>query len=60
MTKSLDKESTFFRNSLSLSMMSELHTEITENQNDLTLRVIIITAEGNIFSAGHNLKELVC
>lgn len=47
------------RNSLSLSMMLELHKQITENENDSKLRTIIVAAEGNIFSAGHNLKELV-
>lgn len=49
-----------FRNALSLKMMEELTNNITKDQNDLELRVIVIKAEGPIFSAGHNLKELVC
>lgn len=40
-------------------MMNELLQKITENQNDKNLRVVVLAAEGAIFSAGHNLKELV-
>ena len=46
-----------FRNALSLAMLKQL-------QNDLftipdSLRVIILKANGPVFSAGHDLKELV-
>lgn len=49
----------FFRNSLSLDMMNDLTEAINRNKDDVTLRAIIISAKGNVFSAGHNLKELV-
>lgn len=39
-------------------MMEELTGRIQKDQNDLGLRVIVINAEGPMFSAGHNLKEL--
>lgn len=40
-------------------MMEGITNNITNDQNNLDLRVIVIKAEGPIFSAGHNLKELV-
>ncbi|EFA08608.2 enoyl-CoA hydratase domain-containing protein 3, mitochondrial [Tribolium castaneum] len=46
------------RNSLSISMMDHLINNISETSADKSTRVIIIGAEGPIFSAGHNLKEL--
>ncbi|XP_050348112.1 enoyl-CoA hydratase domain-containing protein 3, mitochondrial isoform X1 [Nymphalis io] len=46
------------KNSLSLVMMENLITAINENKNDTSLRAIILSAKGNVFSAGHNLKEL--
>ncbi|XP_026495583.2 enoyl-CoA hydratase domain-containing protein 3, mitochondrial isoform X1 [Vanessa tameamea] len=46
------------KNSLSLAMMENLITAINENKNDTSLRAIILSANGNVFSAGHNLKEL--
>ncbi|XP_050348114.1 enoyl-CoA hydratase domain-containing protein 3, mitochondrial isoform X3 [Nymphalis io] len=39
-------------------MMENLITAINENKNDTSLRAIILSAKGNVFSAGHNLKEL--
>lgn len=48
-----------FRNSLSIAMMENLIDNITRGQDDPSIRVIIITGVGPIFSAGHNLKELV-
>lgn len=48
-----------FRNSLSLAMMENLIEAINANKNDTTLRAIVLSATGNVFSAGHNLKELV-
>lgn len=47
------------RNSLSIGMMQELLHNLKEQQNDKNLRVVVLAAEGTIFSAGHNLKELV-
>lgn len=40
-------------------MMHDLLRNLKENQNDKTLRVVVLAAEGPVFSAGHNLKELV-
>lgn len=48
----------FFRNSLSLQMMDNLIENITHDQNNEALRCIVLSARGNVFSAGHNLKEL--
>lgn len=47
-----------YRNALSLDMMTQLLTDIKRNQNDENLRVIVLSANGSVFSAGHNLKEL--
>lgn len=44
------------RNALSLLMLEALQTSL--NDDDKDLRVIIITAKGPVFSAGHDLKEL--
>lgn len=40
-------------------MMDNLLENITLNQNDGNLRCIVLSAKGKVFSAGHNLKELV-
>lgn len=48
------------RNSLSIGMMEALIDNISEGQSNNELRVIVLEGEGPIFSAGHNLKELVC
>lgn len=40
-------------------MMNHLIEAINKNKEDISLRAIIISAKGNVFSAGHNLKELV-
>ncbi|XP_049875725.1 enoyl-CoA hydratase domain-containing protein 3, mitochondrial isoform X2 [Pectinophora gossypiella] len=47
------------KNSLSLEMMEHLTEAINKNKDDTSLRAIILSAKGNVFSAGHNLKELV-
>lgn len=47
------------RNSLSLGMMSDLLSNLKDNADDKNLRVVVLSAEGPIFSAGHNLKEMV-
>lgn len=46
------------RNSLSECMMAELIEKINEDRDNKDVRCIVLSAEGNIFSAGHNLKEL--
>ncbi|CAH0725708.1 unnamed protein product, partial [Brenthis ino] len=46
------------KNSLSLEMMNHLIDAINLNKNDTSLRAIVLSAKGNVFSAGHNLKEL--
>ncbi|XP_007444477.2 enoyl-CoA hydratase domain-containing protein 3, mitochondrial, partial [Python bivittatus] len=46
------------RNALSLSMLKSLHQDILHNIDSTDLRVIIISAEGPVFSSGHDLKEL--
>lgn len=38
--------------------MSQLLTDIKRNRNDENLRCIILSGNGPVFSAGHNLKEL--
>jgi enoyl-CoA hydratase/carnithine racemase len=46
------------RNCLSMVMMENLIQEIKRNEDDKSLRVIVLSAAGHVFSAGHNLKEL--
>lgn len=46
------------RNCLSMSMMENLIQEIKRNENEKSLRVIVLSSTGPVFSAGHNLKEL--
>ncbi|KAL7738025.1 hypothetical protein ACLKA6_006379 [Drosophila palustris] len=46
------------RNSLSLDMMKSLHEVLLKDCDNLELRCIVLSAEGNVWSAGHNLKEL--
>ncbi|XP_075064735.1 enoyl-CoA hydratase domain-containing protein 3, mitochondrial isoform X2 [Mixophyes fleayi] len=45
------------RNALSLAMLQSLQKDILYEVHDMDLRVIIIAAEGPVFSSGHNLKE---
>ncbi len=46
------------RNPLSSAMLQALYQQIKEaNEND-AVRVIVIKGEGNVFSAGHDLKEM--
>ena len=45
-------------NSLSEEMMAALEDNIKTLSLDNTVKVIIIDAIGNIFSSGHNLKEI--
>jgi len=45
-------------NSLSLEMMSALHDALVKDKDNVDLRCVVLTAQGKIWSAGHNLKEL--
>ena len=46
------------RNSLSEDLIVALHAAIDRLSADVTVRAIVVTAEGPAFSAGHDLKEL--
>lgn len=46
------------RNSLSEAMIAELHRALREIGDDATVRAMVIAANGNAFSAGHDMKEL--
>jgi enoyl-CoA hydratase/carnithine racemase len=46
------------RNPLSIGMLGALNTEIAAASADPGIAVIVIAAEGPVFSAGHDLKEL--
>lgn len=46
------------RNCLSIAMMESLIREIKKNEDDKSLRIIVLSSTGPVFSAGHNLKEL--
>ena len=45
-------------NVLSEEMMSEIQSILDKSMNDKSIRVIVISAEGKTFSAGHDLKQL--
>ncbi|XP_019399257.1 PREDICTED: enoyl-CoA hydratase domain-containing protein 3, mitochondrial [Crocodylus porosus] len=46
------------RNALSLATLRSLRDDILREADSTDLRVIIISAEGPVFSSGHDLKEL--
>ena len=46
------------RNALSLAMMDELLGHLESAENDDGVRVVVIRAEGPVFSSGHDLREL--
>ena len=46
------------KNPLSESMMSVLKEEIKGASSDQSIRVIVLSAIGNVFSSGHDLKEI--
>ncbi len=50
----------YFRNALSLAMLDSLHKAISDKSDDPDLRVIVLRSSGPVFSAGHDLRELVC
>ncbi|WP_417669793.1 enoyl-CoA hydratase [Roseibium sp.] len=45
-------------NALSREMMSALSAELTKAAEDPAVRVVLLGAEGKVFCAGHDLKEL--
>lgn len=47
------------RNSLSMGMMNSILEALTQDWQNKELRCIVLTAKGPVWSAGHNLKELV-
>jgi enoyl-CoA hydratase/carnithine racemase len=46
------------RNSLSESLIAELHAALKEIHDDNSVRALVIAANGPAFSAGHDMKEL--
>ena len=46
------------QNVLSEEMMTNIQSAFDKSYNDKSIRVIIISAEGKTFSAGHDLKQL--
>jgi enoyl-CoA hydratase/carnithine racemase len=46
------------RNSLSEALLLALDTELAAIAADTTVRAVVITANGPVFSAGHDLKEM--
>uniref|UniRef100_H0WSV0 Enoyl-CoA hydratase domain-containing protein 3, mitochondrial n=2 Tax=Otolemur garnettii TaxID=30611 RepID=H0WSV0_OTOGA len=46
------------RNALSLAMLKSLQKDILHEAESKDLKVIVISAEGPVFSSGHDLKEL--
>lgn len=46
------------RNSLSEEMMAALQDALDAAADDIAVRVILLRAEGNVFCAGHDLKEM--
>lgn len=46
------------RNALSRTMMDAVHTRLDDIANDDAVRVVILAAEGPVFCAGHDLKEM--
>ncbi|XP_078092085.1 enoyl-CoA hydratase domain-containing protein 3, mitochondrial [Mustelus asterias] len=46
------------RNALSLTMLESLRSDLLHEAESNELRVIVISAEGPVFSSGHDLKEL--
>ena len=46
------------RNALSENMLDALHEKIMESAENPKIRVVIISAKGQVFCAGHDLKEI--
>lgn len=49
----------YCRNTLSIAMLQNLIEEIKQAGDDVSLKSIVLCADGPVFSAGHNLNELV-
>lgn len=47
------------RNSLSLDMLNSISEALTNGWENKDLRCIVLAAKGPVWSAGHNLKELL-
>src|ERR1035438_6000709 len=47
------------RNALSLALMQELIDCLSEIESQRDLRAVILAANGSVFSAGHDLSEMV-
>lgn len=47
------------RNALSIGLIAELHQAIIDCGKDSSLAAVIIAANGPVFSAGHDLKEMM-
>ncbi|XP_037813068.1 enoyl-CoA hydratase domain-containing protein 3, mitochondrial-like [Lucilia sericata] len=47
------------RNSLSMGMMNSILEALTSDWQNKELRCIVLSAKGPVWSAGHNLKELI-
>jgi enoyl-CoA hydratase/carnithine racemase len=46
------------RNSLSEGLIADLHASLKEIHDDASVRAVVIAANGQAFSAGHDMKEL--
>jgi enoyl-CoA hydratase/carnithine racemase len=46
------------RNALSRALIADLHAAVTRLRRDPSIHVLVIAAEGPVFSAGHDLKEI--
>ena len=46
------------RNALSENMLDALHEKIMDSAENPKIRVVIISAKGPVFCAGHDLKEI--
>jgi enoyl-CoA hydratase/carnithine racemase len=45
-------------NALSMAMIKALQAALDDAGNDASIRVVVIAAEGKVFCAGHDLKEM--
>ena len=46
------------RNALSMDMLGQLQTALDQSAGDRAVRVIMLSATGPAFCAGHDLKEM--
>lgn len=46
------------RNALSMNMMSSMQEKLTQIRDDADVRVVVIRADGPVFCAGHNIREM--